>query len=61
MKNQIVSEIQDFGRFSLVAGVVLFLLGSVGIALPVFMSMTVSIFIGWLMLMTGLSWIFYTF
>ena len=61
MKNQIVSEIQNFGRFTLIAGVILFLLGSAGIALPVFMSITVSIFIGWLMLMAGLSWIYYTY
>ncbi len=61
MKNQIVSEIQNFGRFSLIVGVILFLLGSVGIVLPVLMSITASIFIGWLMLMAGILWIYYTF
>ena len=61
MNNPIVSKIQDFGRFTLVVGVILFLLGSAGIALPVFMSITVSIFIGWLMLMAGLSWVYYTY
>ncbi len=61
MKNPIVSEIQNFGRFTQVVGIILFLLGSVGIALPVVMSMTASIFIGWLMLLAGLSWLYYTY
>ena len=61
MNNPIVSEIQNFGRFTLIVGVVLCLLGIAGIALPVFMSITVLIFIGWLMLMAGLSWSYYTF
>ncbi len=31
MNNPIVSEIQDFGRFTLVVGVILFLLGRIGL------------------------------
>ncbi len=61
MNNSIVSEIQNFGRFTLIVGVVLFLLGSIGIALPVIMSITASIFIGWLMLIAGFLWIYYTY
>ena len=61
MKNQIISEIQNFGRFTLIVGVILFFLGSVGIALPVVMSITASIFIGWLMLLAGLLWVYYTY
>jgi len=61
MKDPIVSPIQNFGRYSLIAGVILVLLGSLGIALPVVMSVTASIFIGSLMLLAGLLWLYYTY
>ncbi|HFD11080.1 MAG TPA: hypothetical protein ENJ32_01215 [Crenotrichaceae bacterium] len=61
MKNPLVSEIHNFGRFSLTAGVILFVLGSIGIALPVIMSMTASIFFGWLVFIAGMFWIYSTY
>lgn len=61
MKNPIVSDIQNFGRYNLIAGIVLFLIGSLGIALPVVLSITASLFVGWIMMFAGLFWLYYTF
>ncbi|MCH9697681.1 MAG: DUF308 domain-containing protein [Gammaproteobacteria bacterium] len=61
MRNPVISGIQNFGRYNLIVGIILFLLGSLGIALPVVMSLTASIFVGWLMLFAGLFWLYYTY
>ena len=61
MEDPIISPIQNFGRYTLIAGIILIVLGILGIALPVVMSVTVSIFIGSLMLLAGLLWMYYTY
>ncbi len=51
----------DFGKYSLVAGILLILLGVVGIILPQLMSLEASILISSLFLVGGAFWIIHSF
>ncbi len=46
--------IKQFRRYSIVSGILLIIAGILGILLPQLMSLTVSIFIGWLFIFSGL-------
>jgi len=52
---------KKFGPYTLVTGVLLIILGIVGIAFPVLMSLATSIFITWLLLIGGVFWAIHTY
>jgi len=51
----------DFGKYSLIAGILLILLGVAGIFLPQFMSLEASILIASLLLIGGVFWLIHSF
>jgi uncharacterized membrane protein HdeD (DUF308 family) len=56
-----VVEIADFGKYSLIIGLLLILLGTVGIILPQFMSLEASVLIASLLLIGGIFWLVHSF
>ncbi len=54
-------KMPDFGKYSLVAGILLILLGTIGIILPQIMSLEVSIFIASLLVVGGIFWLIHSF
>ncbi len=54
-------KIPDFGKYSLIAGILLILLGTVGIILPEFMSLEATILIASLLLIGGVFWLIHSF
>jgi len=51
----------DFGKYSLIAGILLILLGTIGIFVPQFMSLEASILIASLLLIGGIFWLIHSF
>ena len=56
-----ILKLPDFGKYSLVAGILLLLLGTVGIILPQLMSLETNILIASLFLIGGIFWIVHSF
>jgi len=54
-------KMPDFGKYSLVAGILLILLGTIGIILPQIMSLEASIFIASLLVVGGIFWLIHSF
>ena len=54
-------RIPDFGRFSLIAGILLVILGGLGIFLPELMSIQVTILIATLFILGGIFWLIHSF
>ena len=54
-------QLRKFGSYTLITGILLIILGTVGVALPGLMSLATSVFIGWLFLIGGLFWGYHTF
>ena len=54
-------KLPDFGKYSLVAGILLILLGTVGVFLPQFMSLEASILIASLLVVGGVFWLIHSF
>ncbi|HEX21814.1 MAG TPA: hypothetical protein ENH21_00105 [Chromatiales bacterium] len=52
---------KKFGPYTLVTGILLIILGFIGIAFPVLMSLATSIFITWLLLIGGIFWAIHTY
>ncbi|WP_322628313.1 HdeD family acid-resistance protein [Halothiobacillus sp.] len=53
--------LDKFGPYTLVTGVLLIVLGTAGILLPVVMSLSTAIFVGWLLLVGGGLWAIHTY
>ena len=54
-------EVPDFGRFTLIAGILLIILGLTGVFLPELMSLEASIFIASLLFIGGAFWLIHSF
>ena len=54
-------ELPSFGKYSLITGILLILLGMTGIILPAVLALGTAIFFGWLLLTAGIIWAFHTF
>ena len=50
------SVFKKFGSYTLMVGVLLVVLGFVGIAFPVFISLATSLFVAWLLIIGGIFW-----
>ncbi len=61
MKTIKALKIPDFGKYSLVAGILLILLGTVGIILPQLMSLEATVLIASLLLVGGVFWLIHSF
>jgi uncharacterized membrane protein HdeD (DUF308 family) len=56
-----IFKLPDFGKYSLIAGILLILLGTVGIVLPEFMSLEATILLASLLLVGGAFWLLHSF
>lgn len=54
-------KLPDFGKYSLVAGILLILLGTLGVILPEVMSIEASILIASLLVVGGVFWLIHSF
>jgi len=54
-------KIPSFDRYTLLAGILLILLGMTGIILPGVLALGTAIFFGWLLLTAGIIWVIHTF
>ena len=54
-------EIPSFGKYTLITGILLILLGMIGIILPGVLALGTALFFGWLLLTAGIIWAFHTF
>ena len=54
-------EIPSFGKYTLITGILLIILGVIGIILPAVLALGTAIFFGWLLLIAGIIWAFHTF
>ena len=54
-------EVPSFGKYTLITGILLVLLGMTGIILPTVLALGTAIFFGWLLLTAGIIWAFHTF
>ncbi len=54
-------KLPDFGKYSLIAGILLILLGALGIFIPQFMSLEASMLIASLLLIGGVFWLIHSF
>ncbi|HEB69088.1 MAG TPA: hypothetical protein ENI88_05640 [Desulfobulbus sp.] len=54
-------EIPSFGKYTLITGIVLILLGMTGIILPAILALGTALFFGWLLLTAGIVWALHTF
>ncbi len=52
---------EKFGSYTLTMGVLLVILGFVGIAFPVVISLVTSVFVAWLLIIGGLFWAIHTY
>ncbi len=54
-------EIPSFGKYTLITGILLIILGLIGILLPAVLALGTALFFGWLLLTAGIIWAFHTF
>ncbi len=54
-------KMPSFGRYTLITGILLILLGMTGIVLPGIVALGTAIFFGWLLLGAGIIWTIHTF
>ncbi len=54
-------EIPSFGKYTLITGILLILLGITGIILPAVLALGTAIFFGWLLLTAGIIWALHSF
>jgi uncharacterized membrane protein HdeD (DUF308 family) len=53
--------LDKFGPYTLVTGILLIVLGTAGILLPVVMSLSTAVFVGWLLFFGGSLWAIHTY
>ncbi|WP_291523711.1 HdeD family acid-resistance protein [Acidithiobacillus sp.] len=55
-KNMLDAQIRGFGRFSLMIGILLIVLGTIGVLAPVLFSFVTATLFAWLLIISGLIW-----
>ena len=61
LRHDVLASLHEHWRFYLIEGVILILLGAAAIIVPPVATLTVTIFVGWLFLISGLVGLYTTF